>query len=65
MDAADAGAIREAVRRPNMGFVPIKEADQQAAPIKQRRCRTARASFSSGGARCWRVRFALMPPSSA
>lgn len=29
-DAADAGAICEAVTRPNMRFVPIKTADQQS-----------------------------------
>jgi transposase len=29
-DAADAEAICEAVRRPNMRFVPVKNAEQQA-----------------------------------
>ena len=35
-DAADAEAICEAVQRPNMRFVPIKNADQQAAPLLHR-----------------------------
>ena len=35
-DAADAEAICEAVQRPNMRFVPIKEADQQAALMLHR-----------------------------
>jgi transposase len=35
-DAADAEAICEAVQRPNMRFVPIKSADQQAALMLHR-----------------------------
>jgi transposase len=35
-DAADAEAICEAVQRPSMRFVPIKEADQQAALMLHR-----------------------------
>jgi transposase len=35
-DAADAEAICEAVQRPSMRFVPIKEADQQAALLLHR-----------------------------
>jgi transposase len=35
-DAADADAICEAVQRPTMRFVPIKEADQQAALMLHR-----------------------------
>lgn len=37
IDAADAEAIREAVLRPNMRFVPIKEVEQQAVLALHRR----------------------------
>jgi transposase len=44
-DAADAGAICEAVGRPNMWFVPIKNTEQQAVlglhRARQRVCRHA------------------------
>jgi transposase len=35
-DAADAGAICEAVMRPSMRFVPVKEVDQQSAVMMHR-----------------------------
>jgi len=35
-DAADAAAIREAVGRPSMRFVPVKGEAQQAAPMLHR-----------------------------
>ncbi|MGH6853360.1 MAG: hypothetical protein ACREDJ_09250 [Methylocella sp.] len=43
-DAADAAAIREAVSRPGMRFVPIKSAENQAAlmPHKRVGCRSSR-----------------------
>ena len=36
-DATDAEAICEAVTRPNMRFVPVKSAGQQAVPARARR----------------------------
>lgn len=53
-DAADAEAICEAVRRPNMRFVPIKEVDQQAVLALHRarqgmvKARTAQANQIRG-----------------
>jgi transposase len=35
-DSTDAEAICEAVTRPNMRFVPVKSADQQAARARRR-----------------------------
>ena len=35
-DAADAEAIREAVQRPGMRFVPVKREDQQSLRISNR-----------------------------
>jgi transposase len=35
-DAADAAAICEAVTRPSMRFVPVKDVDQQAVPMMHR-----------------------------
>jgi transposase len=52
-DAADAGAICEAVLRPNMRFVPIKEVEQQGAGItlgtaRLLKARTAQANQIRG-----------------
>ena len=46
-DAADAEAICEAVTRPTMRFVPIKDADQQAI-LSLHRARTAQANQIRG-----------------
>jgi transposase len=53
-DAADAEAICEAVTRPNMRFVPIKSAEQQAALMlhRTRGCYTARGTCWPGSGRC-------------
>ena len=53
-DAADAEAICEAVRRPNMRFVPVKNIEQQAVLALHRvrqgwiKARTAQANQSRG-----------------
>jgi transposase len=47
-DAADAEAFCEAVTRPSMRFVPVKDAEQHAVLM-----RIERAVFWSGNARCW------------
>ena len=58
-DAADAEAICEAVARPNMRFVPIKNVEQQAMLALHRAgkasCRRARRKPTRFAA-CWRVR---------
>ena len=59
-DAADAAAICEAVTRPSMRFVPVKDAEQQSVLMLHR----AR-NLWCGSARCWSMPCALTWPNSA
>jgi len=59
-DAADAEAICEAVARPSMRFVPVKDAEQQSVLML-----IGRAAFWSGNARCWSMPCGLTWPNSA
>ncbi len=59
-DAADAEAICEAVSRPSMRFVPVKDAEQQSVLLLHR----AR-SLLVRHARCWSMPCALTWPNSA
>ena len=59
-DAADAEAICEAVARPSMRFVPVKDAEQQSVL-----CCIGRAAFWFGNARCWSTPCAPTWPNSA
>ena len=58
-DSADAEAICEAVGRPSMRFVPVKDAEQQSVLM------LGRAAFWSGNAPCWSMRCVPTWPSSA
>ena len=59
-DAADAEAICEAVARPSMRFVPVKDAEQQSVLMLHRA-----PVFWSGSGRCWSMPCALTWPNSA
>jgi transposase len=48
-DAADAAAICEAVTRPSMRFVPVKDVDQQAVLMMHRARQPARSTADDGG----------------